>query len=130
MNAYLSSTKKPFSKRSAATFVDGLEGSASTRNRYIKKNSAFFKWLATRKDEEIRNLFEGMGVKETTALMLSTSDFTHYDDLLKGHIQYVGRSLNLNGLVKQDAYCRLWLPTIKESEAKAAIELAGLYRAI
>ena len=41
VNAYLNSTKEPFSKRSAAAFVDGFEGSASTRNRYIKKNSAF-----------------------------------------------------------------------------------------
>jgi len=69
VNAYLAGTKEPFSKRSTAAFVDGLEESASTRNRYIKKNSSFFKWLATRTDEEIRNPFEGMGVKETTALM-------------------------------------------------------------
>lgn len=48
VNAYLAATKEPFSKRSAA---------------------AFFKWLATRTDEEIRNPFEGMGVKETTAPM-------------------------------------------------------------
>lgn len=69
VNAYLNSTKEPLSKRSAAAFVNGLEGSASTRNRYIKKNSAFFKWLATRTDEDIRNPFEGMGVKETIAPM-------------------------------------------------------------
>jgi hypothetical protein len=69
VNAYLAATNEPFSKRSAAVFVDGLEGSAFTRNRYIKKNSAFFKWLATRTDEDIRNPFEGMGVKETTAPM-------------------------------------------------------------
>ncbi|WP_261308026.1 site-specific integrase [Enterobacter roggenkampii] len=69
VNAYLAATKELFSKRSATAFVDGLEGSASTRNRYIKNNSAFFKWLATRMDDEIRNPFEGMGVKETTAPM-------------------------------------------------------------
>ncbi|MDP1063145.1 hypothetical protein Q6333_28815, partial [Klebsiella pneumoniae] len=33
--------KESFNKRSATPFVDGLEGSASTRKRYIKKNSAF-----------------------------------------------------------------------------------------
>lgn len=37
VNAYLNSTKEPFSKRSAAVFVDGLEGSASTGNRYNKR---------------------------------------------------------------------------------------------
>ncbi|MDX6039239.1 hypothetical protein [Scandinavium lactucae] len=63
VKAYLAATKEPFSKRSAAAFVDSLEGSASTRNRYIKKNSAFFKWLATRTDEDMRNPFEGMSVK-------------------------------------------------------------------
>ena len=67
VTAYLNSTTEPFSKKSAAAFVDSLEGSASTRNRYIKKNSAFYKWLATRTDEDIRNPFEGMGIKETTA---------------------------------------------------------------
>jgi len=64
VNAYLPATKEPFSKRSAAAFVDSLEGSASTRNRYIKKNSAFFKWLATRTDDEIRNPFEGMVLRK------------------------------------------------------------------
>jgi hypothetical protein len=59
VNTYLNSSKEPFSKRSAAAFVDGLEGLASTRKRYIKKNSAFFKWLATRTDEDIRNHGEG-----------------------------------------------------------------------
>lgn len=37
VNAYLNSTKEPFSKRSAAVFVDGLEGSAPTGNRYNKR---------------------------------------------------------------------------------------------
>ncbi|WP_145598559.1 site-specific integrase [Yersinia alsatica] len=69
VKAYLSSTQQPFSKRSAANFVDTLGGSASTRNRYIKKNSAFLKWLARRTDEDIRNPFEGMGIRETTAPM-------------------------------------------------------------
>lgn len=84
VNAYLGSTKDPFSKRSAAGFVDSLEGSASTRNRYIKKNSAFFKWLATRTDEELRNPFEGMGVRETTAPMDRRPAYT-LDDLKRLH---------------------------------------------
>jgi len=85
VSAYLNSTTEPFSKRSAAAFVDGLEGSASTRNRYIKKNSAFFKWLATRTDEDIRNPFEGMGVKETTSPMDRLLAYT-LDDLKRLHI--------------------------------------------
>ena len=89
MNAYLAATKEPFSKRSAAAFVDGLEGSASTRNRYIKKNSAFFKWLATRTDEDIRNPFEGMGVKETTAPMDRRPAYT-FNDLKRLHIALHG----------------------------------------
>ncbi|VFS40926.1 Uncharacterised protein [Enterobacter cancerogenus] len=89
VNAYLAVTKEPFSKRSAAAFVDGLEGSASTRNRYIKKNSAFFKWLATRTDDEIRNPFEGMGVKETTAPMDRRPAYTLYD-LKRLHIALHG----------------------------------------
>ncbi|MDY1036766.1 integrase [Lelliottia sp. CFBP8978] len=89
VNAYLTSTKEPFSKRSAAAFVDGLEGSASTRNRYIKKNSAFFKWLATRTDDEIRNPFEGMGVKETTAPMDRRPAYT-LNDLKRLHIALHG----------------------------------------
>ncbi|ELX1923069.1 site-specific integrase, partial [Escherichia coli] len=89
VNAYLNSTKEPFSKRSAAAFVDGLEGSASTRNRYIKKNSAFFKWLATRTDDEIRNPFEGMGVKETTAPMDRRPAYT-LNDLKRLHIALHG----------------------------------------
>ena len=89
VNAYLNSTKEPFSKRSAAAFVDGLEGSASTRNRYIKKNSAFFKWLATRTDDEIRNPFEGMGVKEITAPMDRRPAYT-LNDLKRLHIALHG----------------------------------------
>ncbi|EMX8931386.1 site-specific integrase [Enterobacter asburiae] len=89
VNAYLNSTKEPFSKRSAAAFVDDLEGSASTRNRYIKKNSAFFKGLATRTDEEIRNPFEGMGVKETTAPMDRRPAYT-FNDLKRLHIALHG----------------------------------------
>lgn len=84
VNAYLESTQEPFSKRSAAVFVDGLEGSASTRNRYIKKNSAFFNWLATRTDEEFRNPFKGMGVKETTAPMDRRPAYS-IDDLKRLH---------------------------------------------
>lgn len=89
VNAYLESTKEPFSKRSAARFVDSLEGSASTRNRYIKKNSAFFKWLSTRTDEEIRNPFEGMGVRETTAPMDRRPAYT-LNDLKRLHIAMTG----------------------------------------
>lgn len=89
VNAYLNSTKEPFSKRSAAAFVDGLEGSASTRNRYIKKNSAFFKWLATRTDDVIRNPFEGMGVKEITATMDRRPAYT-LNDLKRLHIALHG----------------------------------------
>lgn len=89
VKAYLSSTKQPFSKRSAADFVDALEGSASTRNRYIKKNSAFFKWLASRTDEDIRNPFEGMGVKETTAPMDRRPAYT-LGDLKRLHIALHG----------------------------------------
>lgn len=85
VNAYLAATKEPFSKRNAAVFVDSLEGSASTRNRYIKKNSAFFKWLATRTDEDIRNSFEGMGVKETTVPMDRRPAYT-LNDLKRLHI--------------------------------------------
>lgn len=89
VNAYLPATKEPFSKRSAAAFVDSLEGSASTRNRYIKKNSAFFKWLATRTDEDIRNPFEGMGVKETTAPMDRRPAYS-LNDLKRLHIALHG----------------------------------------
>lgn len=89
VNAYLAASKEPFSKRSAAAFVDGLEGSASTRNRYIKKNSAFFKWIATRTDEDIRNPFEGMGVKETTAPMDRRPAYT-LNDLKRLHIALHG----------------------------------------
>lgn len=85
VNAYLASTNEPLSKRSAANFVDKLEGSASTRNRYIKKNSAFFKWLATRTDEDLRNPFDGMGVKETTAPMDRRPAYT-LDDLKRLHL--------------------------------------------
>ncbi|WP_228293828.1 hypothetical protein [Klebsiella michiganensis] len=41
VNAYLNSTKEPFSKRSAAAFVDGLEGSASTRTVTSKRTRRF-----------------------------------------------------------------------------------------
>ncbi|HEY3588466.1 MAG TPA: site-specific integrase [Buttiauxella sp.] len=89
VKAYLSSTTQPFSKRSAAEFVDKLDGSASTRNRYIKKNAAFFKWLATRTDEDIRNPFEGMGVKETTSPMDRRPAYT-LNDLKRLHIALHG----------------------------------------
>lgn len=85
VNAYLASTKDPFSKRSAADFVDNLEGSAYTRNRYIKKSSAFSRWLATRTAEELRNPFEGMGVRETTAPMDRRPAYT-LSDLKRLHI--------------------------------------------
>lgn len=89
VKAYLAATKEPYSKRSAAEFVDSLEGSASTRNRYIKKNSAFFKWLATRTDEDMRNPFEGMGVKETTSPMDRRPAYT-LNDLKRLHIALHG----------------------------------------
>ena len=41
VNAYLAASKEPFSKRSAAAFVDGLEGSASTRNRTSRRTQHF-----------------------------------------------------------------------------------------
>lgn len=85
VNAYLASTKDPFSKRSAADFVDNLEGSAYSRNRYIKKSSAFSRWFATRTDEELRNPFEGMGVRETTAPMDRRPAYT-LSDLKRLHI--------------------------------------------
>lgn len=85
INAYLASTQEPFSKRSAADFVDKLEGSASTKNRYIKKNAAFFKWLATRTDEHIQNPFQGMGVKETSSPMDRRPAYT-LNDLKLLHI--------------------------------------------
>jgi hypothetical protein len=89
VNTYLNSSKEPFSKRSTAAFVDGLEGLASTRKRYIKKNSAFFKWLATRTDEDIRNLFEDMGREETTAPMDRRPAYT-LNDLKRLHIDLSG----------------------------------------
>jgi integrase len=79
VNAYLATTEQPFSKRSAADYVDKLEGSASTRNRYIKKNAGFFRWLNMRTDDEIKNPFEGMNVKDSTAPMDRRPAYTAYD---------------------------------------------------
>jgi len=79
VNAYLATTAQPFSKRSAADYVDTLEGSASTRNRYIKKNAGFFRWLNMRTDDEIKNPFEGMHVKDSAAPMDRRPAYTAYD---------------------------------------------------
>jgi len=79
VNAYLATTEQPFSKRCAADYVDTLEGSASTRNRYIKKNAGFFRWLNMRTDDEIKNPFEGMNVKDSTAPMDRRPAYTAYD---------------------------------------------------
>ncbi|WP_149542571.1 tyrosine-type recombinase/integrase, partial [Serratia marcescens] len=79
VNSYLATTAQPFSKRSAADYVDTLEGSASTRNRYIKKNSGFFKWLNMRTDDEIKNPFEGRNVKDSTAPMDRRPAYTACD---------------------------------------------------
>ncbi|MGO2441818.1 MAG: site-specific integrase, partial [Serratia proteamaculans] len=79
VNAYLTTTEQPFSKRSAADYVDTLEGSASTRNRYIKKNAGFFRWFNMRTDDEIKNPFEGMNVKDSTAPMDRRPAYTAYD---------------------------------------------------
>ena len=78
INAYLATTAQPFSKRSTADYVDKLEGSATTRNRYIKKNAGFFRWLNMRTDDEIKNLFEGMNVKDSTAPMDRRPAYTAY----------------------------------------------------
>lgn len=44
--------------------------------------------------------------EERGDLVFGESGFAH-GDLLKGHIQYVGRSLKVNGPVKRDAYRRV-----------------------
>ncbi|MEB6337102.1 site-specific integrase [Serratia rhizosphaerae] len=79
VNAYLMATTQPFSKRSAADYVDNLKGSASTRNRYIKKNAGFFRWLNLRSDDEIKNPFTGMNVRDSTAPMDRRPAYTAYD---------------------------------------------------
>jgi len=61
VNAYLPATKEPFSKRSAAAFVDSLEGSASTRNRYIKKDSAFSNGLRLARMKTFETRLRGWG---------------------------------------------------------------------
>ncbi|WP_227521260.1 site-specific integrase [Raoultella sp. T31] len=115
VNAYLASTKDPFSKRSAADFVDNLEGSAYSRNRYIKKSSAFSRWFATRTDEELRNPFEGMGVRETTAPMDRRPAYT-LSDLKRLHIA-----------IKEVKYWRCWIILICQYSGIRQNEACQLY---
>jgi len=53
---------------------------------------------------DILNISPGFdGLKNSDDLVLSKSDLTH-SDLLRGHNQYVGRSLKVNGSFKRDVY--------------------------
>ncbi|WP_334668370.1 site-specific integrase [Klebsiella pneumoniae] len=89
VSAYLNSTKESFNKRSATPFVDGLEGSASTRKRYIKKNSAFSNGLQLARMMTFETHLKRMGVKETTAPMDRRPAHT-LNDLKRLHIALHG----------------------------------------
>ncbi|EEV5818323.1 site-specific integrase [Escherichia coli] len=64
LNSYFKFTVQPTSKSQASAFITGLDLSVSTKNKYVKKISGFFRWLSNRVDYEVRNPFEGLMQKD------------------------------------------------------------------
>jgi hypothetical protein len=67
------------------------------------------------------------GLENGNDLMFSESGFTH-GDLLRGHNQYVGRSLKVNGAVKRDTYTRKVVVICGSSGAMGAVVAQAMAR--
>ena len=64
VNSYFKFTAQPTSKSQAAAYIAGLDLSISTKNKYVKKISGFFRWLSNRVDYELKNPFDGLMQKD------------------------------------------------------------------
>ncbi|WP_162618118.1 site-specific integrase [Shewanella halifaxensis] len=73
---YLAYTATPLSKKAASSFMDTLEMSPVTKNKYADKIGSFFKWVAARTDEVIRNPFEGIRYKHAKSASEQRAAYT------------------------------------------------------
>ncbi|HFO0254485.1 TPA: tyrosine-type recombinase/integrase [Raoultella ornithinolytica] len=64
LNSYFKFTNQPASKSQAAAFIAGLDIAIPTKNKYVKKLGAFFRWLSNRVDYEVKNPFDGLMQKD------------------------------------------------------------------
>ena len=88
VNAYLNSTKSLSANEARRRLLMALKVQHPPET-VTSKELGVFKWLATRTDDEIRNPFEGMGVKEITAPMDRRPAYT-LNDLKRLHIALHG----------------------------------------
>ncbi|HCM9501722.1 site-specific integrase [Enterobacter roggenkampii] len=64
LNSYFKFTNQPASKSQAAAFIAGLDMAIPTKNKCVKKLGAFFRWLSSRVDHEVKNPFDGLMQKD------------------------------------------------------------------
>lgn len=64
LDGYFKFTAQPTSKSQAAAFIAGLNLAIPTKNKYVKKVGAFFRWLSNRVDYEVKNPFDGLMQKD------------------------------------------------------------------
>ena len=64
LNSYFKFTNQPTSKSQAAAFIAGLDMAIPTKNKYVKKLGAFFRWLNNRVDYEVKSPFDGLMQKD------------------------------------------------------------------
>ncbi|MBC4371469.1 site-specific integrase [Klebsiella pneumoniae] len=67
LDSYFKFTVQPTSKSQAAAFIAGLDLAIPTKNKYVKKLGAFFRWLSNRVDYEVKNPFDGLMQKDKEA---------------------------------------------------------------
>ncbi|MBK5145924.1 site-specific integrase, partial [Budviciaceae bacterium BWR-B9] len=77
LDCYFRFTSQPLQKSEAAKFIDQLDLSIATKNKYIKKISGFFRWLNHRSDIDIKNPFEGLMLRDNEMVSTKRPAYTH-----------------------------------------------------
>ena len=117
LNSYFKFTSKPLQKSEAAKFIEQLELSISTKNKYVKKISGFFRWLSHRSDIDVRNPFDGLIQKDKEMISSKRPAYTH------NQIKQLESTLN------EIVEWKKWIILIGRYTGMRANEICQLYKA-
>ncbi|WP_447878463.1 site-specific integrase [Serratia fonticola] len=115
IDLYLQFSSRPDQKSEAARFIDQLDLSIATKNKYVKKVSAFFRWLGHRMDIEIRNPFDGLMQKDNEAASSKREAYT------SSQLKF------LEGTLRELPVWKQWIILIGRYSGMRANEICQLY---
>ncbi|CFQ70333.1 tyrosine-type recombinase/integrase [Yersinia enterocolitica] len=112
---FLAYTNDPYSKRQAAQFIDQLPNAIPTKNMYVRKIGAFFRWIDRRTDQDIKNPFSGLSIRDTVSASEKRPAYT------------AEQVKQLEALIDREIEWKRWIILIARFSGMRANEICQLY---